>query len=67
VSEREWHASQRVERLPSGDLELYMEAGGSQELANWVLSFGDGATVLEPESLRAEVLRALEKALGNYA
>ena len=43
-----------------------MEVGGSQELANWVLSFGGGATVFEPESLRAEVRRSLEEALNNY-
>jgi predicted DNA-binding transcriptional regulator YafY len=67
VSEREWHASQEVECLPNGDLELSMKAGGSQELANWVLSFGGGATVLEPISLREEVRSSLETALANYS
>ena len=43
-----------------------MEVGGSQELASWVLSFGGGATVLEPESLKEEVRSALEAALRNY-
>ena len=67
VSEREWHASQKVSALPDGGLELTMEVGGSEELANWVLSFGGGAEVLEPESLRTEVRRSLEEALKNYA
>jgi len=66
VSEREWHASQKTEALADGGLELTMEVGGSQELANWVLSFGGSATVLEPESLREEVRASLEAALGNY-
>lgn len=66
VSEREWHASQKAEALPDGGLELTMEAGGSQELANWVLSFGGGAEVLEPASLRDEVRASLEAALANY-
>ena len=66
VSEREWHQSQKVEALPDGGLELRMEVGGSQELANWVLSFGGGATVFEPESLRTEVRRSLAEALNNY-
>lgn len=66
VSEREWHASQKTHVLPDGGLELSMEVGGSQELANWVLSFGGGATVLEPESLRDEVRGSLEAALANY-
>ncbi|MEM9174084.1 MAG: YafY family protein [Myxococcota bacterium] len=66
VSEREWHASQQTEALPDGGLLLSMEVGGSQELANWVLSFGGGATVLEPESLRSEVRASLKSALANY-
>ena len=67
VGEREWHASQKTEALPNGGLELTMEVGGSQELANWVLSFGGGAEVLEPASLRDEVRASLEAALANYS
>ncbi len=67
VSEREWHASQSITPLPDGGLELRMEAGGSQELANWVLSFGGGAEVLEPVSLREEVRASLKTALAHYA
>ncbi len=67
VGEREWHASQHTTALPDGGLELEMEVGGSQELANWVLSFGGGAEVLEPESLRREVRASLETALARYA
>ncbi len=66
VREREWHASQIIRALPDGGLELSMEVGGSQEIANWVLSFGGGAEVLEPESLREEVRASLKSALANY-
>ncbi|MAG31088.1 MAG: hypothetical protein CL908_09390 [Deltaproteobacteria bacterium] len=66
VREREWHASQSIDALPDGGLELHMEVGGSHELANWVLSFGGGAVVLEPAALREEVLSALKTALANY-
>jgi len=66
VREREWHASQKTLELEDGGLELLMEVGGSQELASWVLSFGGGAEVLEPESLRAEVRASLEAALARY-
>jgi predicted DNA-binding transcriptional regulator YafY len=67
VGEREWHASQTTTALPDGGLELVLEVGAGQELASWVLSFGDGAIVVEPEPLRVEVLTALEKALARYA
>ena len=67
VTEREWHASQRTQPLAGGGVELAMEVGGSRELANWVLSFGGGAEVIEPASLRDEVRRSLETALAHYA
>ena len=67
VEERQWHASQVAERLPDGRLDLQMEVGATQELANWILSFGGGAEVLEPASLREEVLASLKAAIANYA
>ncbi len=66
VEERQWHASQVAERLPDGRLDLQMEVGATQELANWILSFGGGAEVLEPASLREEVLASLKAAIANY-
>ncbi len=66
VEEREWHASQTTKHLPDGGLELTMQVGATQELANWILSFGGGAEVKEPTSLRAEIQASLESALANY-
>jgi predicted DNA-binding transcriptional regulator YafY len=66
VDEREWHASQSTQPLPDGRLELTMEVGATRELANWILSFGGGAEVVEPASLREEVMASLEAALTNY-
>ncbi|MEN8181027.1 MAG: WYL domain-containing protein [Myxococcota bacterium] len=67
VGERTWHPTQRLERLPGGRLELCMDVAGTSEVRNWVLSFGAGAEVLEPESLRREVKRELEHAIARYA
>jgi predicted DNA-binding transcriptional regulator YafY len=66
VEERQWHPSQKLERLPGGALELTLEVGGTDELQSWVLSFGSGAQVLEPEALRAAVAAELERALARY-
>ena len=66
VEERTWHPSQKLEAGPDGAVELTMEVGGTAELRNWVLSFGGGAEVLEPEALRAEVKAELESALARY-
>jgi predicted DNA-binding transcriptional regulator YafY len=67
VEERSWHPSQELARDSRGRLELAMEVGGSTELRAWILSFGAGAEVLEPESLRAEVTGDLQAALARYA
>jgi predicted DNA-binding transcriptional regulator YafY len=66
VDERAWHPSQRIEAQADGGLVLEMQVGGLADLRTWVLSFGAGAEVLEPEALRAEVTRELEGALARY-
>jgi predicted DNA-binding transcriptional regulator YafY len=59
VAERTWHASQETALSDSGHLDLHMEVGAAADLRTWVLSFGSGAEVLEPASLRDEVRREL--------
>jgi len=66
AEEHTWHPSQEVESLPDGRTLLTMEVGGTAELRSWVLSFGDGAEVLEPPELRAEVLQELRAAASRY-
>jgi predicted DNA-binding transcriptional regulator YafY len=66
VEERTWHESQTLERRRDGTLDLTMDVGGTPDLRTWVLSFGSGAEVLEPESLRAEVVGELEDALRRH-
>lgn len=66
VAERTWHATQKLERRAGGALELTMEVGGAAEVRSWVLSFGAGAEVLEPASLREDVKRELTRAAARY-
>jgi predicted DNA-binding transcriptional regulator YafY len=67
VSERVWHASQELTPLADGCVELMMRVGGTADLRTWILSFGSGAEVLEPEALRKEVTTELGEALERYA
>ncbi|MDJ0869671.1 MAG: WYL domain-containing protein [Myxococcota bacterium] len=67
VSERTWHRTQQVVPRRGGGIELTMEVGGVADLRTWVLSFGAGAEVLEPASLREDVQRELERAAARYA
>lgn len=66
VAEHEWHPSQHTRALPGGELELELAVGPTSELRSWILSFGDGALVLEPDSLRRRVAEDLRRALGRY-
>jgi predicted DNA-binding transcriptional regulator YafY len=66
VMEHTWHPSQKVSELEGGGIELLMEVGGSAELRNWVMSFGSAAEVLEPETLRLEVISELRAASQRY-
>jgi proteasome accessory factor B len=51
VSEREWHASQKVKALPSGGVEMRLQLGSLEEVERWILSWGKRAQVLEPKEL----------------
>ena len=66
VAEHTWHASQQLAPAPDGGVELAMQVGGTAELRSWILSFGAGAEVLEPASLRAEVVKELAGAAERY-
>ena len=66
VEERTWHPSQTLRRLRGGGIELEMEVGGLLELKSWVLSFGSGAEVLAPETLREAVRVELARGLAAY-
>jgi proteasome accessory factor B len=65
VRRREWHPSQKI-RTVDGGVILTMNVAGSVEVASWVLSFGDKAKVLEPESLRDQVAGELKRAAMQY-
>jgi predicted DNA-binding transcriptional regulator YafY len=66
VKEHTWHPSQALRELRGGAVELAMEVGLGDELRGWILSFGSGAEVLEPDSLRADVAAELDRARARY-
>jgi predicted DNA-binding transcriptional regulator YafY len=56
----------RVERTrDDGWVELSLPAAPGDGLVSWILSFGPDAELLEPEALRAEVVRRLEALLAG--
>lgn len=64
VSERQWHASQKLRPLAGGELELRLELGSLEEIERWVLSWGAHAQVLEPAELKKSIRRSAEAMLA---
>lgn len=54
IRERQWHPSQQIEELPSGELILRLKVGGLEEVKRWIMGYGPHAEVLQPESLRLQ-------------
>ena len=61
-----WHPSQEIEELDNGGIILSFRAGGFYDIKSWILSHGADAEVLEPASLRAEIIKELKKNLNFY-
>ncbi|MEK6802451.1 MAG: transcriptional regulator [Nitrospirota bacterium] len=66
VKERRWHPSQENEIQKDGSVIATITAGGMDELASWVLSWGPAARVLEPQALVDAVTSHLARALERY-
>ncbi len=66
IREREYHPSQQIEEIPEGGLLLTLQVGGTEEARRWLLSFGGEVEVLEPASLRDEIVGELQKLQKIY-
>ncbi|WP_373649404.1 helix-turn-helix transcriptional regulator [Schlesneria sp. DSM 10557] len=66
VQEKIWHASQQLKRENDGSVTLELQLENTQELKSWIQSFGPKATVLEPKSLKTEIIDDLRELLKNY-
>jgi predicted DNA-binding transcriptional regulator YafY len=67
VRERRWHASQRVEVLPNGDVRLRLRVANTAELREWLLGFGADVRVEAPPELVESVRIAHMRAAALYA
>jgi proteasome accessory factor B len=64
--ECQWHPTQRVKPLPEGGLAVSFTAGGLEEIAWWVLSYGERVKVMAPPELVRLVTEKLTEALRRY-
>jgi len=65
AKDRIWHASQQATIGKDGCLTLVLRLADTPELVGWILSFGAGILVIQPESLRREVLATATKIVNQ--
>ena len=67
IRERTWHASQTMEPLPDGGLDLSMHVGLSPEVERWILGWGEHVEALAPPELRQSIARTAEQVAAAHA
>jgi predicted DNA-binding transcriptional regulator YafY len=55
VRERNWHASQQIQELAGGNLELALTLNSLEEIIPWILSWGKNCEVVRPVKLQRKV------------
>lgn len=66
IRERQWAKEQRITDNEDGSITLRISTSGWYDVKKWILSFGQEACLLEPEHLRKDLRKELEKALASY-
>jgi len=63
VKDKTWHPSQETKRLKDGRLKMNLKVADNEELVGWILSFGAGIRVAQPDTLRDKVKEQAKKIL----
>ena len=67
LKERQWHPTQSLKQHKDKSVMITFQAGGLDEIATWVLSWGANAKALDPPELVKEVKSQLARATSRYA
>ncbi|MDQ1329426.1 MAG: YafY family transcriptional regulator, partial [Candidatus Poribacteria bacterium] len=66
IKEVEWHPTQQIIDLSDGSILFTSTVAGTKEVELWVLSYGEKAEVLYPESLRNEITDIAKRMYQRY-
>ncbi|WP_027389298.1 helix-turn-helix transcriptional regulator [Chrysiogenes arsenatis] len=61
IREQQWHPAQTTHHHPNGSVEITIPVADLREIKMRVLSFGADVDVIEPEALKIEIEREVEK------
>lgn len=63
IREKTWAENQHITDNPDGSITLSMTTSGYRDVKRWVMSFGKGAQLLEPEEMRKDIIGELRSML----
>ncbi len=66
AEETVWHPTQTVKKLQDGSAEVSLKVSVSDELISWIMGWGQYLEVLEPKTLRNEVIKRTREILNKY-
>lgn len=66
VAEVQWHKTQQTEFREDGALDFRAQVSGLNEIAWWILGYGDQVEVLQPAKLRRLVAARVKNMYGTY-
>jgi predicted DNA-binding transcriptional regulator YafY len=66
IRDRIWSDGQEIIDLPDGGVELRFMVADENEFLGWVISFGNGAELIEPEYLRKCLLEEAQELVECY-
>ena len=67
VTGTSWHPTQRITYTQDGSMLFEVDVERLDDIAGWILSFGDSAEALEPIDLRRRIASCCEKMARAYA
>ncbi len=65
IRERHWHKTQKFKALPDGRLRMKVRVAGTFDVLRWLLGHTGTFEVVAPDSLRDEVLQAMQKGIAQ--
>ena len=66
IKEKIWHDSQEIHQQDDGSVIFEGEVAGADEIKFWVMSWGSNAHVLEPGTLKEQILAEIKAMLDGY-
>jgi predicted DNA-binding transcriptional regulator YafY len=67
IKETAWHPSQTIEMQSDGSMIMTLKVQNTIDFRSWILGKGEDVEVLEPESLRKQIIQSTEAVRDMYS